>query len=78
MEYFWLYKHLIPAASRRCFEEFKYGQDVSSKIWIAATSALGLLYFWKDLKGGDAPLNLKRSPKQTRYPRSLRSTASAL
>jgi hypothetical protein len=28
----------------------EYGQAVSSKIWIAATSALALLYFWQDIK----------------------------
>jgi hypothetical protein len=50
MEYFWLYKHLMPDGTRPEFEAFKYGQDVSSRVWIATTSTLGLLYFWNDLK----------------------------
>jgi hypothetical protein len=50
MEYFWLYKPTLAAAAASDLELFKYGQDVSSKIWIAVTSALALLYFWKDLK----------------------------
>ncbi|SRR5260370_13340272 len=33
------------------WEEFKYGQDLASKIWIAAASALLILYFWKDIRG---------------------------
>jgi len=34
-----------------CWEEFKYGQEVSSRIWLATTSALLALYFWKDIRG---------------------------
>jgi hypothetical protein len=30
-------------------ELFKYGQDVSSKIWVAAASSMFVLYFWKDI-----------------------------
>jgi hypothetical protein len=50
MEYFWLYKPTFAAAAASDLELFKYGQDVLSKIWIAVTSALALLYFWKDFK----------------------------
>jgi len=52
-EYFWVRPRLPsppPAGKGPTFEEFKYGQDVSSKLWIAATSALLILYFWKDLR----------------------------
>ena len=48
-EYFWIYKS-VPEATRPDLESFKYGQDVSSKIWIATTSALLALYFWKDFR----------------------------
>jgi hypothetical protein len=50
IEYFWLYKKST-APGKPDLETFKYGQDVSSKIWIAATSALLALYFWKDFRG---------------------------
>ena len=49
-EYFYLYKNST-AANKPDLETFKYGQDVSSKIWIATTSALLALYFWKDFRG---------------------------
>jgi hypothetical protein len=31
-------------------EEFNTYQDLSSKVWIAVTSALLLLYFWQNIK----------------------------
>lgn len=31
------------------FERFKYGQDISSKIWLAVSTSLLMLYFGKDL-----------------------------
>jgi hypothetical protein len=31
-------------------ERFKYGQDISSKIWIAVSTALLMLYFGKDIR----------------------------
>jgi hypothetical protein len=32
------------------FDEFKYGQDISSKVWIAVSTALLILYFGKDIR----------------------------
>lgn len=31
-------------------ELFKYGQDLSAKMWIAGTSSVLVLYFWKDIR----------------------------
>jgi hypothetical protein len=31
------------------FELFKYGQDVSAKIWLAIVSATFVIFFWKDI-----------------------------
>jgi hypothetical protein len=49
-EYFFIWRRLPPSPNPDAWDEFKYAQDVSSKIWLAATSALLLLYFWKDIK----------------------------
>jgi hypothetical protein len=50
-EYFFVYKPpKKDEAPRTDFESFKYGQDVSSKIWIAVVSALLILYFGKDIR----------------------------
>jgi len=47
--WFWCeYVYLYPHYGLQ-LEEFKYLQDVASKIWLAAISALLLLSFWKDL-----------------------------
>ena len=32
------------------FERLKYGQDISSKIWIAVSTVLLMLYFGKDIR----------------------------
>jgi hypothetical protein len=34
------------------FDVFKYGQDVSLRVWLAASSVLLVLYFGKDIKLG--------------------------
>jgi len=31
------------------FELFKYGQDVSAKIWLAIVSSALVIFFWKDI-----------------------------
>jgi len=49
-EYFFIYKSPKNAAPKPDFESFKYGQDASSKIWIATASVLLVLYFGKDIK----------------------------
>jgi hypothetical protein len=46
LEFFGHYRY-----ERSDLEQFKYGQDVSSKIWLALVTALTLLYFGKDLRG---------------------------
>jgi len=50
LEYFavWAYED---ATKRLCLDEFKFGQELSGKIWLAAVTALGILYFGKDIKG---------------------------
>jgi hypothetical protein len=49
-EYFYLRPKYPSPPAGPDFDEFKYGQDLASKIWIAATSTLLILYFWKDIK----------------------------
>jgi hypothetical protein len=31
------------------FELFKYGQDLSAKIWLAIVSSTFVIFFWKDI-----------------------------
>jgi hypothetical protein len=50
-EYFFIYKPQSNAPPKNDFDSFKYGQDLSSKIWISVVSALLVLYFGKDLSG---------------------------
>jgi hypothetical protein len=47
IEYFYIYLRSHP---RDDLEEFKYGQDIASKIWIGLVTALFGLYFGKDLR----------------------------
>jgi hypothetical protein len=49
IEYNWLFKPAYSLADKDRFDGFKYQQDLSSKIWIAAVSGLLMLYFWKDI-----------------------------
>jgi hypothetical protein len=50
-EYFFIFDRSdATEAAKLKFEQFKYGQDVSSKIWIAVSSSLLILYFGKDFK----------------------------
>jgi len=52
-EYFLIYKPPEKGnPPKPDFESFKYTQDISSKIWLAVSSALLALYFLKDLKLG--------------------------
>src|ERR1019366_447594 len=46
--YFFIYKE-PSAAGRPKLEEFKHGQDQSSKIWLALVTVLLGLYFGKDI-----------------------------
>jgi len=48
-EYFFLFRDAFPKANSDELDQFKYGQDFSSKIWLAAVSVLLILYFSKDL-----------------------------
>lgn len=49
IEFIWLYKPAYGITDKDRFDAFKYQQDLSSKIWIAAVSILLMLYFWKDI-----------------------------
>lgn len=51
-EWFYIVKPLLgrnTAARSQEFEEYKFGQDICAKVWIATASILLLLYFWKDI-----------------------------
>jgi hypothetical protein len=45
IEYFGIYTEKKPGD----FDRFKYGQDISSKVWLAVSTALLILYFGKDI-----------------------------
>jgi hypothetical protein len=51
LEYFGIWRYENKTA-RQDLEELKYGQELAAKIWLAAITALGILYFGKDIKGG--------------------------
>jgi hypothetical protein len=51
-EYVILFRRAFPHANENSLDALKTQQDLSSKIWIATTSALLILYFWKDIGGG--------------------------
>jgi len=51
LEYFGIWRYEDKTA-RQDREELKYGQELAAKIWLAAITALGILYFGKDIKGG--------------------------
>jgi hypothetical protein len=48
-EYSFLFRNAFPKADSDEMDRFKYGQDASSKIWLATVSVLLILYFGKDL-----------------------------
>ena|SRR2546428_6570398 len=48
-EYIYRFRDVYPNADKDKLEAFKYQQDLSSKIWLAAVSVLLILYFWKDI-----------------------------
>jgi hypothetical protein len=54
-EYFFLYrydKETLPNGDKKPdWDNFKYGQEVSSKVWLALVTALTILYFGKDIRG---------------------------
>ena len=50
-EYFGIWRYEDKQA-RQSRGEFQLGQELSAKIWLAAVTALGILYFGKDIKGG--------------------------
>jgi hypothetical protein len=54
-EYFFLYRYdpltLPNGDAKPDWDNFKYGQDLSAKIWLALVTALTILYFGKDIKG---------------------------
>ena len=50
-EYYGIWRYEDKQA-RQSREKFQLGQELSSKIWLAAVTALGILYFGKDIKGG--------------------------
>lgn len=49
LEYTFLFPTVYPEAKEDALNAFKYQQDLASKIWLAAVSALLILYFSKDL-----------------------------
>jgi hypothetical protein len=51
-EFYFYYKPRLTDPSKKPddFDLFKYGQEVSSKIWLAVISALLAIYFLKDIK----------------------------
>ena len=51
-EYFFLYSN---ATTKPGLDEFKHGQDQSSKIWLALVTLLLGLYFGKDLSRDSSP-----------------------
>ena len=51
LEYFGLWRY-EDKTKRMSLEDLKAGQEVAAKIWLAAVTALGILYFGKDIKGG--------------------------
>jgi hypothetical protein len=52
LEYFGLYRYDDPKKDEKPdWDSFKYGQDMSAKIWLALVTALTILYFGKDIKG---------------------------
>jgi len=48
-EYFFLFAPAYLDIESKEFDRLKYGQDLSSKIWLAAVSLLLILYFSKDI-----------------------------
>jgi hypothetical protein len=54
-EYFFLYRYdpkILPNGDDKPdWDDFKYGQEVSSKIWLALVTALTILDFGKDIRG---------------------------
>jgi hypothetical protein len=51
LEYFGIWRY-EDKDKRQCLEELKLGQELAAKIWLAAITALGILYFGKGIKGG--------------------------
>jgi hypothetical protein len=53
VEYFFVdWKSAVEGSGSEQLERFKYGQDISSKIWLAVSTVLLMLYFGKDIRQG--------------------------
>lgn len=55
LEYCFLYRYdpkTLPSGDDKPgWDSLKYGQEVSSKVWLALVTALSILYFGKDIRG---------------------------
>ena len=51
LEYYGIWKY-EDKTKRQSREDLQFGQELAAKIWLAAVTALGILYFGKDIKGG--------------------------
>lgn len=51
LEYFGIWRYEDKTV-RQGIEDLKVGQELAAKIWLAAVTALGTLYFGKDIRGG--------------------------
>lgn len=49
--FFFEYFYFRRQGYSECFEVFKYGQDLASKIWVALSAILGYLFFGKEIFG---------------------------
>jgi hypothetical protein len=45
----WEY-HKFESSPANPFDEFKFGQEIASKVWLALVTVLTILYFGKDLQ----------------------------
>jgi hypothetical protein len=51
LEYYGIWKY-EDKTKRQSREDLQFNQELPAKIWLAAVTALGILYFGKDIKGG--------------------------
>ena len=49
LQYFGVYRY--EGGHYDDLDQFKYGQDIAAKIWLAAITALTIFYFGKDIRG---------------------------
>ena len=50
LEYYGIWRY-EDKTNRQSREDLQFGQELAAKIWLAAVTALGILYFGKDFKG---------------------------